>query len=95
MEQMKGALVGSSLTHKHQTKLERLSSDKHSSLLQKFVNYSYKKIYNIGPCVVPPLLCLILKIFLQFYFTTVDHYSLGTRLDMQSLPRTESILFPF
>ncbi len=31
--------VGSGLTHKHQTMLERLTRDKHSSLLRKSVNY--------------------------------------------------------
>jgi hypothetical protein len=29
--------------------LERLSREKHSCLFQKFVNYSRKKLYNIGP----------------------------------------------
>ncbi len=29
--------------------LERLAWDKHSSLLQTFVNYIRKKFYNIGP----------------------------------------------
>ncbi len=37
------------LAHKHQTKLERLAKNKHSSLLRKFVNYEEKKFYNIGP----------------------------------------------
>ncbi len=34
------------LTHKHQTRLAR---DKHSSLLQKSVNYDRKKFYSTGP----------------------------------------------
>jgi len=29
-------------THKHQTRLEMLARDKHSSLLRKFVNYGQK-----------------------------------------------------
>jgi hypothetical protein len=29
-------------------RLERLARDKHSTLLQKFVNYSHKKFYRIG-----------------------------------------------
>jgi len=29
--------------------LDRLTRDKHSGLLQKFVNYDHKKFYNIGP----------------------------------------------
>jgi hypothetical protein len=29
--------------------LERLARDKHCSLLQKFVNYSRKKFFSIGP----------------------------------------------
>ncbi len=41
-------LVGSGLTCKHQTRLERLSQNKHCSLLRKFVNYARKKFYNIG-----------------------------------------------
>jgi hypothetical protein len=41
--------VGSWLTHKHYTILERLAGDKHSSLFQKFVAYDCKKFYNIGP----------------------------------------------
>ncbi len=41
--------VGSSLTHKHQTMLEKLARDKHSSLLRKFVKLRTKNFYNIGP----------------------------------------------
>jgi hypothetical protein len=41
--------LGSGLTYKHHTRLERLARDKHSSLLQKFVNYGHKKVYRIGP----------------------------------------------
>jgi hypothetical protein len=41
--------VGSSLFRKHYAKMERLASDKHSSLLRTFVNYGHKKFYNIGP----------------------------------------------
>jgi hypothetical protein len=41
--------VGSGLTHKHLTRLEKLSRGEHSSLLQKFVNYDSKKFHNIGP----------------------------------------------
>ncbi len=37
------------LTHKHYNRLIRLVRDKHSSLLQIFVNYGRKKFYNIGP----------------------------------------------
>ncbi len=40
--------VGSGLTHKHQTRLERLARDNHSKLIQKFVNYGHKKFYRIG-----------------------------------------------
>jgi len=29
---------------------KRKASDKHSSLLIKFVNYEQKKFHNIGPC---------------------------------------------
>ncbi len=41
--------LGSSLTSKYQTRLERLARDKHCSILRKFANYGRKKIYNIGP----------------------------------------------
>ncbi len=41
--------VGSGLTHKHQTRLEKLGKDKRSSLLRKFVTYGRKKFYRIGP----------------------------------------------
>ncbi len=37
------------LTHKHQTRLENVASDKLSSLLRKFINYGPKKFYNTGP----------------------------------------------
>jgi len=33
----------------HSTRLERLSRDKHSSLLRKFVKYGRKKFYRINP----------------------------------------------
>ncbi len=32
-----------------QTRLEKLARDKHASLLQKFVTYNRKNLYNIGP----------------------------------------------
>ncbi len=41
------------LTHKHQTRLEKLTRDKHSSLLRKYINYSRNKsttlhfLYNL------------------------------------------------
>jgi hypothetical protein len=37
------------LSHEHQTKVERLARDKHSSLLRNFGNYGPKKFYRIGP----------------------------------------------
>ncbi len=40
--------VGSGLTNKHQTRLEKLARNNHVSLLQKFINYSRKNFYNIG-----------------------------------------------
>ncbi len=37
-------------THRHYTRLEKLSVDKHISLLQAFLNYGRKKSFkNIGP----------------------------------------------
>jgi hypothetical protein len=41
--------VGSCLTHKHYTILEKLARTQHSSLVQKFTIYDRKKFYNIGP----------------------------------------------
>ncbi len=41
--------VGSGLTHRHQTRLERLARNKHTSLLRKSVNYGRKKFYSTGP----------------------------------------------
>ncbi len=32
--------------HKHFTRQERLAKDKHSGLLQKFVNYGHEKFYS-------------------------------------------------
>jgi hypothetical protein len=43
--------VGSCFTNRHWTRLERLAMDKHYSLLQKFVNYDRKKLYNLGQIV--------------------------------------------
>ncbi len=37
------------LTHKHQTWVEKLARDKHSSLLLVFVNYDRKKFLAPGP----------------------------------------------
>jgi hypothetical protein len=37
------------LTHKHQTRLEKLARDKHSSLLLKSVKYVCKKFYSTSP----------------------------------------------
>ncbi len=44
---MKHVWVSSGLTHKHW--LERLTKDKHSSLLQLLINYGSKQFYNFGP----------------------------------------------
>jgi hypothetical protein len=40
---------GSGLTHKHQTSILRLARDKHSSFLQKFVNYRQKSFITFTP----------------------------------------------
>ncbi len=40
---------GSGLTQKHYSMLERPARDQYSSLLQIFVIYSRKILYNIGP----------------------------------------------
>jgi hypothetical protein len=41
-----------SFTHKHLAWLEKLDSDKHSSLLCRFVNYGRKFFITLGPDVV-------------------------------------------
>jgi hypothetical protein len=41
--------VGSGLANKHLTWLEKLARDKHSSLLQKLVNYDRKSFITLGP----------------------------------------------
>jgi hypothetical protein len=43
------AQVGSCLTHKHRTRLERPARDKHPRFFGKFINYGHKKFCNIGP----------------------------------------------
>jgi len=35
-------------TSKRTTKLERIATDKHSSLLKTFINYGREKVYKIG-----------------------------------------------
>ncbi len=42
-------LSGPCLTSQHETLLERLVRDKHSSLVQLFKNYDRKKFYNTLP----------------------------------------------
>jgi hypothetical protein len=39
--------LGSDLSQKHWTRLERLARHKHSSSLQKLVNYRHIKFYNL------------------------------------------------
>jgi hypothetical protein len=41
--------ICSGLTYKHYTRLEEFARDKHSSLLEKFVNYSCKTLGPVGP----------------------------------------------
>ncbi len=51
VEHLKGSSigVGSCITNKQQTKLERLPRDKHSSLLRKFQNFGRKSFITLGP----------------------------------------------
>ncbi len=50
MEHLKDvAPIGSSLTHKHYTRLERFAKDKHSSLFGPFVSYEEKGFVNVAP----------------------------------------------
>ncbi len=41
--------LGLGLSHKQQTRLERLAKRKHSGSLKKLVNYNPKIFYNIWP----------------------------------------------
>ncbi len=50
--------VRSSLICKHQTRLERLARDKHSSLLQKSVNYGQKSLITLAP--VPSVISIVI-----------------------------------
>jgi hypothetical protein len=43
------ALLGSWLTHKYLTRVERLVGEKHYDLFRTFVKYCSKKVYNIWP----------------------------------------------
>jgi hypothetical protein len=36
-------------THKHLIRLAKLAGNKHSSLLQKFINYGQKSLITLGP----------------------------------------------
>ncbi len=67
--------VGSGLTCKHLTRLEGLARDKHSSSLQKSVNYGSNKCYDTGPR--PNVIFLTnLKADLDSQFQrTISHYS--------------------
>jgi len=51
VEQLKRASLGQppDVTCNRKTRLRRAVSDKHSSLLQKFINYGRKKFYSAGP----------------------------------------------
>jgi hypothetical protein len=44
--------VGSSHTHKHSTRLERLVRDKHFSLLYAFVSYKEKSFIKLAPVII-------------------------------------------
>ncbi len=47
-------LVGSGLASKHLVRLEKLARDKHSTLLQFFLNYGRKNFITLGPggCII-------------------------------------------
>jgi hypothetical protein len=60
--------VGSGLTCKHRTRLERLARDKHYNLFQPFVTYGQKMFDNIGPSN-------------QFYITFLSSLSLTLQIN--------------
>jgi len=45
--------AGSSITHKHYTRLEEIVRNKHSSLLQKNVNYGVKSLFTLAQRAFP------------------------------------------
>ncbi len=59
--------LGSFLTCKHLAILERLSRDKHSSKVGKFVTYGRKNFYNISPR------STVLSLPLQLVFPYIIH----------------------
>jgi hypothetical protein len=60
--------VGSRLTHKHRTRLERLARDKHSSLLQTFLDYDRKKFCNSETCGQCYKTFMVVNTFLVLHF---------------------------
>ncbi len=75
------------LTHKHLTILERLAMDKHSSLLQKVVNYDRKKFYMVGSWVVLELNCDKSLISFSIHGSLVDK---GLELGYNAMKSLES-----
>ncbi len=66
--------IGSVLSCKHQTRLLKFARDKHSSLLQKFVNYGRKKFYNIGPGTVKLATAVIYGFIVQVLHSRVGSW---------------------
>ncbi len=50
--------VGFGLARKHWTRLEKLATDKHPSLLRKSVNNGHNKFYSTGPSIIAFVLLL-------------------------------------
>ncbi len=71
---------------KRNTKLRRLKRDKHSSLLQKFVNYGRKKFCDVGPGV--NVIKLLFPLFAKFN-TKLECLLIGRK----SLPRTNTVAY--
>jgi hypothetical protein len=92
--------VGSGLTRKHYTRMERLASNKQSSLFRKFVNYDNKMFYKIGPrstfrCLLAPGACIIKLIMAVIYRfrNKLECLSLNTRPGWKGLPGTNTLAY--
>jgi hypothetical protein len=94
--------VGSGLTCKHYTRLERFARDTRSSLLRKSANYGQKKIYNIDTCPVSFKQLFSLSLLLRqnkLEFLSKEDYSTNDRLVLTSLDQLifyiEDIIYLF
>ncbi len=81
--------VGSNLTLKHQTQLEGFTRNKHSSLLQKLVNYCRKSFKTLSPG-----MSFQLQKWLHVCQSLTVHFSKTAQLIVEKLAQTTSTLSP-